>query len=94
MTHLPALEVLIERWRVIIDDVRWAVRMFHARRHRRQLGFSSRIAFDNALRPKLDAPNVIAYPDAFYHTKPADHERAISAGGLVRDLRSLTKLEG
>lgn len=62
-------------------DFRWAMNMMRARRIRRGLGFSERQRFDLFLRPRLDPPNVIAYPDAFYHTTVDDLIRAMRAAG-------------
>jgi hypothetical protein len=71
-----------------LDDVRWARNMFAIRRFRRSLGFSNRIAFDDALRPavSLKRKSVIAYPDAVYYVSIKDFCRAIEASHRVRDL--------
>ena len=54
--------------------------MMRARAWRRKLGFSSRIAFDDALRPRFQEPGTrIAYPDAIYHISVDDYLRAIAA---------------
>lgn len=64
-------------------DFRWALWMVICRRYRRSLLFHQRLAFDDALRPKVPKrhpqhePVVIAYPDAIYHTRPEDIQRAI-----------------
>lgn len=60
-------------------DLRWAMNMMAVRRFRRGLGFSQRVKFDAALRPRRDPPAVIAYPDAIYHAKADDVTRARSA---------------
>ncbi len=66
-----------------MSDFRWAMNAMRARRIRRELGFARRVAFDNELRPKLDAPNVIAYPDALYHIKVEDVIRAAQKAALA-----------
>lgn len=65
--------------RQFMSDLRWAMNMIRARRYRRNVGFGERARFDNALRPRLQGERdiVIAYPDAFYHTKIEDLCRAI-----------------
>lgn len=62
-----------------INDLRVALNVGRARRFRRGLGFSARMRFDDALRPRLDKPNVIAYPDAIYHITVDDLIRAMEA---------------
>ena len=64
---------------VWLDDLKWAVRMVRARRHRRTLYFSGRMTFDAALRPSLDEGLAIAYPAALYHVRTSDLQRAIKA---------------
>lgn len=64
-----------------LNDILWGIRMVKAKRFRRRIGFSSRIRFDDFLRPRVlntDA-SVIAYPDATYHAKAEDFERATRA---------------
>lgn len=62
-------------------DLRWAMNMKRARAWRRQCGFSERIRFDDALRPRLqnEPGKVIAYPDALYHATIDDICRAMVA---------------
>ncbi len=62
----------------ILSDVTWAITAMRARRARRRMYFGSRIRFDDAFRPRLTEGDVIAYPDAFYHTKREDFSRAIA----------------
>ena len=62
-----------------LEDFRWAMNAKRARAFRRDLMFSQRQVFDAALRPPVDGPNVIAYPDAFYHMKIDDVCRALLA---------------
>lgn len=69
-----------------VADYRWAMNAMRARRWRRNLSFSARIAFDDALRPRLEktaydqGQPVIAYPDAVYHITVHDVIRAMGAG--------------
>ena len=59
------------------DDIAWAARMLKARRLRREAGFAQRVRFDAALRPRLsNGRDVIAYPDAAYHSSRRDFDRA------------------
>lgn len=63
-----------------LEDWKWAARMWRAKRHRRKLGFSERMKFDGALRPIVDGMGaVIDYPDALYHARGHDVDRAIKA---------------
>ncbi len=66
------------RW---IEDWRWMLNMRRCRRRRRELLFSQRVAFDAALRPRVDSGDmVLDYPDAIYHIGIKDVFRAIEAG--------------
>jgi hypothetical protein len=67
----------------LLDDIAWAAQMFRARRHRRKLYFSGRVAFDKAVRPKLDEGRVIDYPDAIYHAEVDDFRRALAASSVT-----------
>lgn len=62
-----------------VEDFRWAMNAMRARAWRRRLTFASRVAFDQALRPKLkyDPGMVIDYPDAIYHITIDDVCRAM-----------------
>ncbi len=66
------------------DDVKWAVRMFRARRFRRVHCYSARRRFDDALRHAVhrERPEnspIVAYPDAVYGAGPEDFTRAVRA---------------
>lgn len=66
------------------DDVKWAVRMFRARRFRRNHCYSARKRFDDALRYPIHPERgenspIVTYPDAVYGSGPADLARAIRA---------------
>ena len=61
-----------------IEDLRWSANMCRVRRMRRELIFSRRRIFDDALRPEATVGTIIAYPDAFYHVRIDDVCRAIS----------------
>lgn len=70
-----------------INDMRWAMNAKRARAWRRRLMFSQRIAFDEALRPRLGPREpgvVIDYPDGFYHTDIDDLCRAMAASAVSR----------
>lgn len=68
--------------RGLLRDISWSVMMLAARRRRLSLGFSDRVGFDDAFRPRLTKSEfdrgqpVIAYPDAAYHATWADYRRA------------------
>lgn len=64
-----------------LNDIRWARNMRQARRLRRGFGFSERVAFDRAIRPRIktERGGVIDYPDAFYYVTADDIERALFA---------------
>ena len=69
-----------ERWGWF-SDFRWAMNAMRARRYRRRLLFAERQRFDSILRPILGEQgdkSIIAYPDAIYHMRPCDLQRAIS----------------
>jgi len=62
------------RWR----DILWAWRLARARAKRRELRhWSSRYAFDDALRPRKPDNTCIIYPDAFYEVDDYDLQRAL-----------------
>ncbi len=61
-----------------VADMRWAANAKRARKWRRRLSFSGRIAFDQAIRPKVKS-GVIDYPDALYHITIDDLTRAMIA---------------
>jgi hypothetical protein len=65
-----------------IADFRWAMNAMRARRFRRSIGFSARVSFDDALRPKVKG-GVIAYPDALYHISVDDVIRAMAAASYA-----------
>lgn len=70
--------------RQLWDDVKWAVRMFRARRFRACHCYSSRKRFDHALRPLIHPEQgvnspIVGYPDAVYCSGPHDLARAIRA---------------
>lgn len=75
-----------------LADFRWAMNVMRARRWRRELGFGQRIIFDGAFRPRLEKrhpqhePDVIAYPDAFYHITVDDLIRAMETAAEARDI--------
>lgn len=60
------------------DDIWWAIRMWKARRHRRNIGFAARMHFDRKMRRPLGDGNVIDYPDAIYHHTQAELDIAIA----------------
>lgn len=62
-----------------VNDRRWAANVRRARAFRRELTFSQRIKFDNALRHSLGDGTCIAYPGAFYHVEIGDLLNAITA---------------
>ena len=66
------------RLRGWLEDWAWAWRVRRVRALRRRLTFSRRLAFDREFQPLIDGGR-IAYPDAFYHTKREDWERARKA---------------
>lgn len=77
-------------------DFRWAMNMLSVRRARRRMGFSRRLAFDDALRPRIggsqwhtdagviNRQDVIAYPDALYFVTADDVIRAMGKAAEVR----------
>lgn len=60
-----------------VEDFRWAMNAMKARRVRRGLLFSKRLAFDKAIRPMTSDGVAIAYPDAIYHITEKDVTRAM-----------------
>ena len=66
-----------------LEDFRWAMNVMRARRWRRELAFSRRVAFDDALRRPLRGA-VIAYPDAFYYVTIDDLCRAMEESAKPR----------
>lgn len=61
-------------------DMSWMYLIRDIRVYRRDLIFSKRRIFDDALRPSAGGTSaLIAYPDAFYHVKQADFDRAKAA---------------
>jgi hypothetical protein len=66
-----------------LNDWRWAANMKRARAHRRELMFGARERFDEAIRPRLTANTVIAYPDAIYHIDVDDLCRAMVRAAIT-----------
>lgn len=72
---------------MLIEDIKWAWCLVRVRRWRRNLKFSQRTLFDDALRPQFkegDLVSHIQYPDALYYVKHHDFKRAMydSIGGM------------
>lgn len=61
-----------------LNDLAWAWRMFKIRRIRRELRFSLRKAYDEALRPSSGSA-IVSYPDAIYFIEKQDMMRARGA---------------
>jgi hypothetical protein len=62
-----------------INDWRWAMNVKRARAWRRNIHFSARKRFDDAIRHPIGPGSVIAYPDAFYYVEIDDLCRAMEA---------------
>ena len=70
----------IRRW---IEDFRWVVTMVRVRRFRQQIGFQERLEFDSQVRPQNSAGMAMDYPDAVYHLRQSDFERAVTRLGYI-----------
>lgn len=77
------------RFAQFLDDLRWALTLFHARRWRRGLGYGQRVKFDDAFRPYVrgESGTVLLYPEAIYHVSFDNLDNAIfrSVGANPKD---------
>lgn len=62
-----------------LSDEEFGAAMARIRKARSEMSFSRRVAFDIALQPLTHTNERIAYPDALYHIKAGDVERAFKA---------------
>ncbi len=58
------------------QDVKWAITMLRARRYRRKLDYSSRLAFDQQFPSLSSAGVALRYADAIYEARKKDYRTA------------------
>jgi hypothetical protein len=71
----------------VLEDLRWLLAMWSARRARRHMTFSGRQRFDDYVRPKTRDGATIAYPDAIYHLTGEN------VSGAIKRLRNDQNIE-